>query len=172
MAGLAACAGKLPVPGGDDRMNSELYSHPDDFINRVNQLRPGMSHPQVFELLQVGPERMTKLSRTEIMGALYGSHSASFDGSLAEQERGRAFLQTLYGYRFEYVDVERDHGFASPIRVRTHENGYRYNLLMVFRNGYLFDKPVLSGGIVKDSSSRTLFDYLNPLGLINGRILE
>lgn len=163
---LAACAGHAPVPGGNDDLNSKFYSSPADFQHRVNQLRPGMSHGQVFALLGRHAGEMTKLSRAEIMGALYGSQNAQFDGSYHEQERARAFLQTLYGYRLEYAKIDREHGFSSPIRVRTEKHGYRYTLLLVFQNGRLFDQPILSGGVVTDASSKTIFDYLNPFSIV------
>jgi hypothetical protein len=170
MLALAGCAGHAPVPGGDDRVNSDFYDSPDDFLRRVRSLHPGMTHAQVFATLGHNPAEMNKLSRAEITGALYGSSSAQFDGTLAEQEQARRFLQSLYGYRLVYADVEREHGFSSPIRIRTEEGGFKYTVLLIFQNGILFDQPILSGGVVNDSSSRTLFDVLNPLGMINKQI--
>ena len=163
---LAGCAGRAPVPGGDDKINSEFYKSPEDLLQRVNQLRAGMSHAQVFHVLGRNAAELTKLSRAEITGALYGSNNTRFEGSLEEQEEGRKFLQSLYGYRLDYANVERDHGFSSPIRVRTQEHGFRYQVLFIFQNGILFDQPILSGGVVNDSSSKTLFDYLNPYGFL------
>ena len=46
--------------------------------------------------------------------------------------------------------------------MKTHESGYNYVLTLVFQNGRLFDKPILSGGVVDGYSSKTVFDYLNP----------
>lgn len=169
---LSACAGRAPVPGGDEAVNEKFYSSPAELQHRVNQLRPGMSHGQVFAILDRHAAELTKLSRAEIAGALYGSHNAQIDGTLAEQERARAFLQTLYGYRLEYANVEREHGFSSPIRIRTNREGYRYTVLLVFRHGRLFDQPILFGGSVKDSSSKTLFDYLNPFGVLNNSLTD
>lgn len=163
---LSACHGHAPVPGGDDDTNGSFYDSPQDLIHRVNQLYPGMSHGQVFHILKRHAAELTKLSRTEIMSAMYGSQNAQFDGSLAEQEKARLFLQSLYGYRLEFANVDREHGFSSPLRIRTQKSGYRYTVLLIFRQGRLFDKPILSGGVVNDSSSKTVFDYLNPFDVV------
>ena len=170
LAALPACAGWAPVPGGDDKVNSGFYSGSQDFLGRVNRLRPGMKQGEVFSILGRDAGEMTKLSRAEINAALYGGSSARFDGSLVEQEQARKFLQSLYGYRLEYAEVEREHGFSSPIRVRTEEEGFKYDVLLVFQSGRLFDKPILSGGAVADSSSKTLFDFLNPYSLFREQI--
>ncbi|MBU0858613.1 MAG: hypothetical protein KJ667_01630, partial [Alphaproteobacteria bacterium] len=151
---FTGCAGRAPVPGGDDDTNSKFYESPGDLINRINQLHPGMTHGQVFHILDRHAAELTKLSRAEINGALYGSQNAQFDGSLAEQEAARHFLQSLYGYRLDYAKVQRKHGFSSPIRVRTNKEGYRYQVLLIFQHGRLYDQPILSGGVVTDSSSR------------------
>ena len=167
---LPGCAGWAPVPGGDDKVNSGFYSGSQDFLGRVNRLRPGMKQGEVFAILGRNAGEMTKLSRAQINAALYGGSSARFDGSLADQEMARKFLQSLYGYSLDYAEVEREHGFSSPIRVRTEEEGFKYNVLLVFQSGRLFDKPILSGGAVDDSSSKTLFDFLNPYSLFREQI--
>ena len=167
---LPGCAGWAPVPGGDDKVNSHFYTGPEDFLGRVNRLRPGMKQGEVLAILGRHAGEMTKLSRAEINAALYGGSGARFDGSLADQEQARKFLQSLYGYSLHYSAVEREHGFSSPIRVRTEEEGFKYNVLLVFQAGRLFDKPILSGGAVDDSSSKTLFDFLNPYTVVHAQL--
>lgn len=159
---LSGCAGHLPVPGGDEKVNRDYYTCEDDFLGRVDKLQVGMSMEMVLSILGRKQSDLTKLSRQEIMAALYGGTDSGFNGSLADQERARAFLDTLYGYRLSYKNVDHEHGFSSPWRINTTETGYSYTLTLVFQSGHLFEKPALSGGIVNSSSSKTIFDYLNP----------
>lgn len=160
--GLSACAGSLPVPGGNEQVNNKVYSSQQDLLNRVNGLQIGMSESLVLSMLNRKESDLVRLNRPEIMAALYGGANSGFDGTYEQQEKARAFLQTLTGFKLQYVDTEKEHGFSSPIRIKTHESGYSYTLTVVFQNGILFDKPALSGGVVDANSSKTFFDYLNP----------
>lgn len=143
-------------------MNSQGYSSQLDLLDRVKGLQIGMSEDLVLTMLKRTRNDLVMLSRPEIITALYGGGSSGFNGTYEEQERARAFLQTLSGYKLLYINTEKDHGFSSPIRIKTHESGYNYTITLVFQNGRLFDKPALSGGPVDDYSSKTVFDYLNP----------
>ena len=167
-AALAGCAGMLPVPGGDDQQNKALYKSENELKSRVAQLGPGMGKAMVFSILGREERDFIRLDRPAITTALYGGSGAGFSGTLEQQEQARQFLQSLEGYKLTYKFVDKDHGFTSPIRVRTEERGYNYTLTLIFQNGILFDQPSLSGGKVDESSSRTFFDYLSP-GLLLDR---
>jgi hypothetical protein len=163
---LAGCSGTIPVPGGDEQVNSKTYRDHQDLINRVNGLQIGMSENLVLSMLNRQESDLTRLSRPEIMTALYGGSNAGFDGTYEQQEKARAFLQTLTGFKLQYINTEKEHGFSSPIRIKTHESGYNYTLTLIFQNGHLFDQPILSGGEVDGYTSKTVFDYLNPGNII------
>jgi len=77
-------------------------------------------------------------------------------------------LHALYGYRLNYKNVKRRHGFSSPIRVRTDEKGFSYAVTLIFYEGWLFEKPIVTGGVINESSSATIFDFLN-LGTVVDR---
>lgn len=166
---LNGCAGSLPVPGGDEQVNSKAYTSQQDLLDRVHALQIGMSLNLVLTMLKKNESDLVLLSRPEIMTALYGGGNSGFNGTYEQQEQARAFLQTLSGYKLQYINTEKDHGFSSPIRIKTHESGYNYVLTLVFQNGRLFDKPALSGGLVDEYSSKTVFDYLNPGNIVNLR---
>ena len=159
---VAGCSGTLPVPGGDEQVNSKTYNSRQDLINRVNSLQIGMSESLVLSILKRSESDLTKLSRPEIMTTLYGGNNSGFDGTYEQQEKARTFLQSLTGYKLVYINTEKDHGFSSPIRIKTHESGYSYTLTLIFQNGKLFDQPILSGGEVDNYTSKTIFDYFNP----------
>jgi hypothetical protein len=163
---LAACAQYAPVPGGSDAVNSTFYKSDDDLKKIIDRLQVGMTQKQVFDTLGHPASTFPKMSREELVSALYGGNNADFSGTLRDQELARNFLNSLSGYRLEFANVKRRHGFSSPIRVRTMEKGFDYTANLIFQNGYLFEKPMLSGGPVNKVSSRTLFDYLNPLTIV------
>ncbi len=156
------CAGVVALPGSDETVNKSTYKTPDDLMDRLHGLRPGMRQADVFAALGRAEKDMDRLERHEILTSLYGSSSVEFrDGKIGQDEQSR-FLQSLYGYRFNYKKVEKEHGFASLIRIRTDEDGYDYNVTLVFQNGVLFEVPIVTGGAVHKTSSKTIFDYLNP----------
>lgn len=160
--GLSACAGVAPVPGGTDSVNEKQYASPSDFQSRVGQLQTGMPESLTLGILGVSRNDMRQMSRNEILSALYGANAMQLlDGPERRAEIG-AFMETLYGYRLEYKNVEREHGFSSPWRIRTNENGYDYAVNLVFQNGVLYARPDLAGGVVRDTHSMTFFDYLTP----------
>ena len=167
--GLTACAGTMPMPGGAEQVNSKTYTSQQDLLDRVGGLRIGMSESLVLSMLKRQESDLVRLNRPDIMAALYGGNNGGFDGNYEEQEKARAFLQSLSGYKLSYVDTRKEHGFSSPIRIKTHESGYNYTLTLIFQNGKLFDQPILSGGLVDGYSSKTVFDYFNPGSILNMR---
>lgn len=166
---LGACTGIMTVPGADDQMNSKGDQSQQELINRIGGLQIGMSKDLVLNILHKNENDLVLLSRPEVITTLYGGNNSGFDGTYEQQEKVRAFLQTLCGYKLQYINTEKEHGFSSPFRMKTHESGYNYTLTMVFQNNLLFDKPVLSGGLVDETTSKTIFDYFNPGNLISMR---
>ncbi len=105
---------------------------------------------------------MTILRRDEIVTALLGTNNVEVRDGVNGARLKQTVLQSLYGYRMSYVSVHSRHGFSSPIRIQTDEEGYNYTLTLIFSDGRLFEKPILTGGVVSQSSSKTFFDYINP----------
>jgi hypothetical protein len=164
---VAGCANVAPVPGGGETVNSAYYQSDDDFKTRVGQLLPGMGESEVLSVLGRTRNDLTTLTRDEIVKVLYGGNSMQMLDSSKEREEARNYLESLYGYHLEYKDVSTHHGFDSPIRIRTTKQGFDYKIDMVFKNGVLMEKPILAGGAVNDSESRTFFDYINPGSLLS-----
>ena len=164
---LSGCAGSLPLPGGDDETNKSLYASEEELKLRVSQLKAGMNKSLTFALLGRNEHEFTRLDRPSVMTALYGGSGGGFDGTLEQQETGRMFLQSLEGYRLAYKFVDSELGFSSPIRIKTKKHGYNYTLTLIFQDGKLFDQPLLTGGVVEESSSKTFFEYLTPGFLIS-----
>jgi hypothetical protein len=161
---LAGCAGA--APGGTETLNQTHFSSPADMKEKVALLVPGMPEEQALTTLGCRKEQLIQLDRNGIRRTLFGG-DGTLPGTPEQQMEIHTFLQHAYGYKLEYKDVRRKHGFTSPIRIQTDEKGFTYTITMVFHSGKLLEKPVLSGGIVNDTKSQTLFDFLNPGTALN-----
>lgn len=159
MAG--GCAGVAPVPGGTDLVNQSYYKSREEFLGKLALVKPGMTRAEVFKQLGRQEEDFTRLDRTAIVAALFGSNNVQFK-DLDANEASKSFVQMLEGYQFEYESKNRIHGLSSPIRLQTNEAGFDYKLTLIFYQGNLLGWPILAGGVVNDSQSTTIFDYLNP----------
>lgn len=162
---LSGCTGTLP--GGSDAVNKSYYDSNADLENWVNSLETGMTREETFARLGRAQKDFRRLARNEIVGVLFGGEDAGIPVHFYTDENILAFLDSLEGYRIEYKTVKRKHGFASPIRIQTDAKGFDYSLSLIFKDGKLYQKPHLTGGQVNNSSTKTLFDYLNP-GLLLG----
>lgn len=164
---LAACAQLAPVPGGTDSVNPSFYSAKEDFLARLGTLQPGMSEADVMAHLGRKEEELIRLKRDEVMIALLGTSNVEIRDGAQETAADGSQLQSIYGYRLNYRVVERHHGFSSPIRVRTDESGFDYAVTLLFRDGKLAERPIITGGEINASSSKTFFDFLNPGTAVN-----
>ena len=162
---LSACAGALP--GGSDSINKSYYDSNADLETWVNSLEVGMSREETFARLGRVQKDFRRLARNEIVGVLFGGEDAGIPVHFYTDENILSFLDSLEGYRIDYKTVKRRHGFTSVIRVQTDAKGFDYRLNLIFKDGKLYQKPVLTGGQVNTTSSKTIFDYLTP-GLILG----
>lgn len=160
---LAACADYAPVPGGTDNINPSFYTTREDLLHRLDGIDPGMAEKAVMAKLGRKEGELTRLKRDDIMTALLGSNIVTFEDDATREN----ILHELYGYKLPYKAVKRKHGFTSPIRIRTDEKGFSYTVILIFYRGLLFEKPLVSGGVINESSSRTFFDYLSPGTIID-----
>jgi hypothetical protein len=166
---LAGCAGVAPVPGGNETRNDTYYASEQDLKSRLDSMKPGMPRDKVFDILGRNKQDFVLLDRHDIRLAVLGGDNALLPETMATKY-GPDVIRQLTGYRLYYKSVKRDIGFASPIRLRTDERGFDYALTLIFRRGVLFEDPLLSGGIVKQSHSRTLFDILTPALILGATV--
>jgi hypothetical protein len=163
---LASCAGVAPVPGGSETVNSAYYQSADDFKTRVNTLQAGMSEDLVMDILGRQPADMQRLTRNEVVLALYGPNTMQVLDSRTERDETHKFLKSLYGYKLEYKDVDKHLGLSSLIRMSTEESGFGYAVYLIFQNGKLVEKPEVTGGVINETTSKTLFEYISPGSLL------
>jgi hypothetical protein len=157
---LTACAGTAPVPGGSDEVNQRCFQSVADMQAHLLRLTPGMPEGEALAALCSKKEDFVRLGRREIRIALLGGDNVLFNDEDAEADS--EIIRNLYGYKLAYKSTHRKHGFSSPIRIQTNETGYDYNISLIFKDGLLFEHPILSGGLVNDVSSRTIFDFITP----------
>ncbi len=166
---VQGCAGSAPVPGGTTAVNQPYFTSGNDLKTRVDKLSPGMSEDEALKVLGIKKVQMTLLDRIGIRKALFGGENSPLPGTPEEQMEIYTIIQESTGYKLDYKDTYRKHGLSSPIRMQTDEKGVSYSVTMVFHDGALLEKPVLSGGPINDTDSTTIFDFLNPgtaIGLI------
>jgi hypothetical protein len=156
------CASYLPVPGGDKTTNQDFYQTEEHFLKALDRLSRGMPERKVLNVLERKKGDFLKLDRSEIVEVLYGGSDVEMQHGIETKQPSNHLLQSLYGYKFTFKVIEHTHGFSSPIRIRTNETGYSYIVYLIFRDNKLFERPVVSGGNVNNTSSGTLFDYLTP----------
>lgn len=151
-----ALASAITVTGGCAVMDSQVQSNADFFSgeeeirSRISQLEVGMDKQEVFETLGVKAENLHSLDRKGIKIALYGSENQKIDGS---EEEVRKFLSDMEGYKLDYKSIDRDRSLSFSFRIKTESTGYDMSIYMVFKNGKLFDKPNVKGGLVNENES-------------------
>ena len=160
IAALTACADKMPVPGGSSEVNRKCFGSIAEMQARLLEMHIGQAEGEILTKLCANRESLRRLERGEIRTALLGGPSVLFAQDNGETDA--EVIQNLYGYSMTYKQVKSVHGFTSPIRIRTDEKGFHYTITLIFRNGMLFEKPLLTGGMVNDRKSSTLFDFLTP----------
>jgi len=160
-AGLVSCADHMPVPGGSDDINKSCFTSVADMQARVLAMNPGELESQVFADLCAKRESMIRLERRDIRTALLGGPDVLF-ATTPGGETDSQIIQGLYGYNLIYKQLKTVHGFVNPIRIRTDQTGFNYTITLIFREGKLYVKPILTGGPVKDVTSGTLFDFITP----------
>ncbi len=159
---LSGCAGVLPMPGSSESVNRDFYENDINMKERVLSLREGMTTDAVFAHLGRQESDFILLDRTQIVAVLYGGQQLEFVQNVKNPMHERDFLRGLSGYKLIFKKVRRKHGISSPISLRTKEFGYSYETNLIFKDGYLFEQPILSGGAVDVISKKTIFDYMTP----------
>lgn len=164
----SGCAGTLP--GGTETVNEQFVDDERKLKDWVNSLEPGMTKGETFARLGRLESDFLRLNRSEIIGVIFGGEDAGIPLHFRTDEDILVFLESVEGYRLNYRRVKRKHGIASPIRLQTDEKGFDYSLSLVFKNDRLYQKPFLAGGLVSDTKTQTIFDYLNPGSLFDRAI--
>lgn len=161
----SGCAGTLP--GGTETVNEQFLDDGQKLKQWVDSLEPGMTKGETFARLGRLETDFLRLNRSEVIGVIFGGEDAGIPLHFRTDEDIMAFLESVEGFRLNYRRVKRKHGIASLIRLQTDEKGFDYSLSLVFKDNRLYQKPFLAGGIVNDTKTQTIFDYLNPGSLFD-----
>ena len=160
MSLMTSCAPIIPVPGGSSAVNANCVSSAVELEWRLAGVSKGTAEEKVFQTLCDNKGTFQRLDKRDIRLALLGGENISF------ARNPPAFtdeiLESLYAYKINFKSINRKHGFTSPVRVATEESGYDYTVIIIFKNGSLYQDPIITGGVVKSSTSGTIFDFLSP----------
>lgn len=162
---LLGCASFLPVPGGSSASNFNFYKSGSELKSLLSEVSEGMPEQEIFLRLKHKKEDFTELTSSEIIQAVFGGENVPLPDNFKNGLSTFEFVQSLKGYRLVFKKVKRKHGFYSPIGIQTDQKGFDYCLILIFQNGKLFGKPILTGGIVNDTNRTNIFDYFN-IGLL------
>lgn len=136
--------------------------------SRLTEMAAGMPEDLVLKKLCRTRDGLQQIERRDIRIALMGGENIPF--SDAYKMDGQDPMRSLYGYKLNFKSIKRRHGFTSPIRIRTDATGFDYSVTLIFREGKLFEKPIVAGGVVSESSSGTLFDFITPGTIVHRAI--
>lgn len=166
--GLSSCSGVLPVPGGKSTINDSFYESNTELKAKLEDLKAGMTEKVVFAKLERHKDELLKLNRQSIIAAMYGGQNSPYTLGSAINPYKDINIKSLTGYELKYRIVKLKHGLKSPISIRTDEVGFDYSATLIFKDGILFEEPIIAGGMIDNSKSRTVFDYLNPGMIMKG----
>lgn len=162
---LLGCTSFLPVSGGSSASNADFYKSESELKSILAEISEGMPEQEVFLRLKHKKEDFTQLTSSEIIQAVFGGENVPLPNNFESGMSTFEFVQSLKGYRLVFKKVKRKHGFYSPIGIQTDQKGFDYCLILIFQDGKLFEKPILTGGIVNDTDRTNIFDYFN-IGLL------
>jgi len=151
------------------KTNIDLFETPHKFKVLISKLKPGMSLDDVYTRLARVNDTMDSvqkakaiqkvkkswkvMDRNDIRNALYGNNT-QLQGSLESLEKAREHLSSLEGLSIRFRDTTDTGGFALT-EFRSTEEGFDYAAYLIFKNGQLLEKPIISGGYNKETDSVT-----------------
>lgn len=123
---MAAC-----MPTDRENVNTELFKNKEEFREKAEQLKPGMSRKKVFELLGVTEDKFQRLSLSEIQTSIYGN--SQVQGTPEQLEKFKRRLQAYEGYALPYKKIKSDSSLGFGI-MKMHKSGQDLKLILVFEN--------------------------------------
>lgn len=164
---LSGCYGSAAVPGGDKEVNKALYQSRDQFLAKISQLHAGMHASIVLDVLGNSKDGLVLLSRAQVINELYGGNTMAIAQSFSDHNEYLSYVQRLSGYKLYFDASDKEHGFSSPIRLKTAKTGFRYVVTLIFEDDRLLEDPIVAGGKINESKSTTVFDVINPANILS-----
>lgn len=170
---LALCIGGLQLAGcaninggltlSHDEENTDFCTDIVEMENRVELLSPGMAKQDTLHIIADSQNtkhvanldaHLSRLDREGVFDTLYPS-SAQLEGTIADMEESRAFLDGMQGLELACENVHKRGGLAFK-GIETSTTGYGYSVRMIFNEEGLFD-VVLNGGATDHKSKQSYF---------------
>ncbi len=147
---LAACSG---IPTKENFENTDLFKNQADIMQRSEQLHLGLEKKEVFRILGIDPEDLSRISKSEIQNALYGE--SILTGNKDDLERARDFFKDIEGYKIKYTEL-KSRASLSFSRIHTTTKGTDMSLTIIFKSGVLLEPPMITGGNIDNKRSKNI----------------
>lgn len=154
---LCAC-----VPTGQQNVNTELFKDKRDIVEKMDDLKVGMTEKAVFEKLGIKPARFERMSMPEVQVSMYGNSQVR--GTPEQLEQFRRKLMSCKGYALPYrkIDSSSSLGFG---KMKVKKTGQDLRLVLVFSNGKLARSAIEGTESVKIEEDQYFWDKLIKSGI-------
>ena len=133
---LSSCTARIT------KANDGLFESPAMFVEKVGQLKPGMSEQEFYEALGVKPtvENLEFLKPEEIWPYVYGNTQPLVQLSQLIKAKEN-IMAPFKGIRLPYLFVQTKVGPAMGLGITLDQKGYNLKVVAIFENGKLFRSP-------------------------------
>jgi hypothetical protein len=156
---LSGCS-SMPLPLSEDRINTELFASPDDLLNRVSQLKEGMTKEECFAVLSVSEKtaNVERLSAPEIRNILYGNELRVT--SYADTELFKLRLAKHDGYKVPFLFKKQGGALALPAHILFLYQGYDLTTVLLFEEGRLINVRLAGVAHINKQEKRFIFSVI------------
>lgn len=143
------------------KANDMLFESPAVFIEKVGQLKPGMSEKEFYEALGIEPtvENLEFLKPEEIWPYIYGNVQPIIPLSQLANAKDNV-MAPFKGIRFPYLFVQTKVGPAMGPGITVDQEGYDLRVVAIFENGKLFRSPPEGKIRIKTRNEIFIWDIL------------
>lgn len=143
------------------KANDGLFKSPAVFIEKVGQLRPGMSEKEFYEALDIEPtvENLEFLKPEEIWPYIYGNIQPIIPLSRLLNAKEN-IMAPFKGIRFPYLFIQTKVGPAMGPGITVDQEGYDLRVVAIFENGKLFRSPPEGKIRIKTRNEIFIWDIL------------
>ena len=143
------------------KANDGLFESPAVFIEKMNQLKPGMSEKEFYEALDINPtaENLEFLKPEEIWPYIYGNTQPLVQLSQLIKAKENV-MAPFKGISLPYSFVQTKVGPAMGPGITLDEQGYDLRVVAIFENGKLFRSPYEGTAKIKKTNQIFIWDML------------
>ncbi len=151
----------MPIPLSEDRVNAELFASTDDLVDRVSQLKVGMTKEACFTILNISGNtaNIERLNAPEIRNILYGNELRV--SSYEDTERFKLDLEKHSGYKVPFAFNKKGGALSLPMHVLFLYKGYDMTTVLLFADGKLVDARLTGVTKIDRQEKRFIFSIIS-----------